>query len=520
MSRETEKLYEAITDLPDDIVTAERQATAGRRAFPRRRHWMAAGLCLVVGGVLSAAMLGRLGGMGASAGGTGADGAVFMSYAGPVFPLTALSGSAVTAERDITYDFSPYQSVTQTIQLEDGTEETYEERSSAAIVTDGYRLSNPTEENATLTAVYPFAGSLHQLARVLPTVTVDGAAVDATLHAGPYTGGFSDAVGGSDPEGTLNLEELHSWDGYKALLGSGGYQAQALGDDPALDTPVTVYEFGEFTSPGRSEKAQAPHLAVQLSPTDAQARILTYGFNSYSLEEDGTRSYGTFLPAGEARETGRVLLVIVDGDIGGYALQGYRNGAMEDGNELPGVSAAAVRYETTLAALLRQLSEEWVAQRWQWEEADDTLDAAMVYRCTAELLLSHGTLSDAAADRYCGMLEEVLSDAFGQGRVFYLTFPVTVPAGGSASVAVELYKNGSHDFACQETEHRGLEGYDLVTTLGSALRFTGQTAAVETHGLVEITGQNFGFDVANGVTVVKLDMAQEHYWMEVRRKEG
>ena len=58
---------------------------------------------------------------------------------------------------------------------------------------------------------------------------------------------------------------------------------------------------------------------------------------------------------------------------------------------------------------------------------------------------------------------------------------------------------------------------DVATpTLDSTLAFTAQTASVTHAENVQITGQNFGFDPENGVTEVKLDPNQPHYYLEIQ----
>lgn len=79
-----------------------------------------------------------------------------------------------------------------------------------------------------------------------------------------------------------------------------------------------------------------------------------------------------------------------------------------------------------------------------------------------------------------------------------------------------MCKNGSYDEYCAHTKNQGIYGYDLATGLGSNLTCTGQRAAIEDRGLIEIVRQNFGFDLQNGVKTVDLDPAQEHYYLEVR----
>jgi hypothetical protein len=48
------------------------------------------------------------------------------------------------------------------------------------------------------------------------------------------------------------------------------------------------------------------------------------------------------------------------------------------------------------------------------------------------------------------------------------------------------------------------------------LRFTGQKASISLPQNFEIIRQNFGFEIARGRTEVNLDMAQEHYYLEIK----
>lgn len=99
-------------------------------------------------------------------------------------------------------------------------------------------------------------------------------------------------------------------------------------------------------------------------------------------------------------------------------------------------------------------------------------------------------------------------------RVMYLRFSVTIPAGGSVDVIAQMMKDASIDFVGDKKDRNG---YDMVTQLGSDLTFTAQTASVSNTEYIEIIDQNFGFDPANGVTEVELDLSVEHYWLEVRK---
>ena len=112
-------------------------------------------------------------------------------------------------------------------------------------------------------------------------------------------------------------------------------------------------------------------------------------------------------------------------------------------------------------------------------------------------------------------------ETLGRGIAMALTGPeasVTVPAGGSLTLTASLTKAASHDFAGGGGE-TGLRGYDLVTTLGSNLRFTRQQAVIEDRGLVEIAEQNLGFDLAAGAAEVSLDLTQAHWYLEIRPRD-
>lgn len=531
-----ERLFRAL-GLVDPALVEETLETR-RRAVPWKR-WGAMAACLALavgfgwlaaggfggygGGMSGGADAGSSGGApagtaepldpgGSGSGGSGVEeGITFLSYAGPVMPLTtAETAAGLTAERIVTWDFAP------------GAYPDGEPRQWGAEVTDAYVLRNDTEAEVTVTALYPFAGRFSELADALPAVTVDGEAAETELYAGPYAGGFQSTFGAAEPD-TMNLRELNSWREYKALLESGDYLEQALGAYPALDIPVTVYEFSDFEAP--HEEYQAATQAVSFEIDPGKTTVFTYGFNG--MESDGDfRRYSYFVPDGKRNEPDLKLLVILGEDLGDYTLQGYRDGGCDPGEEIGGVSCAVTRRETTLNAVLDRLCayyrERYARSRAvDQKDAFDTVPFPLYRGAAAELLSRYGALSGAPMDRYAdGRLDDVLAETMSQDRVLYLRFPVTVPAGGSAHVECVFWKEPSFDFACSGSENEGLQGYDLVTRLGSGLEFARQGAALVNAENVEITGQSFGFDVENGASSVELDLEQEHYYLEVRPKEA
>lgn len=516
-------------DLIEEAVSASSAAASRRRRAPRRALGLAACLVLVCGlGLFWFRVGGPVGGgsggdapansggaAGDGAGGSGHDGGtVFMSYAGPAFPLTTLEAeTGLTAERTLTWDFAPRA-------YADGTP-----RQWGAEVTDRYVLSNSTGEDVAVTALYPFAGNFDSLARIRPAVTVNGGSAETVLHAGPYAGGFASAYGEEDPDhDTLNLAGLNSWEEYRALLEDGAYLRQTLEAYPALDIPVTVYRFSDFEAPHAQYPAATQAVTFTIDPEATE--ILSCGFNGMSWdEESGWRRYSYFVPDGVRREPATKVLVVLGEDIGDYTLQGYQNGGCDDGDEITGVSCTVTREETTLDAVLDRLCREYRTFYTRGRAVDqssafDAVPFEMYRGAVFQLLNQYGLLSGAPKDRYAdGRLDDILSETLFHQRVLYLEFPVTVPAGGSVTVECRMWKEPSYDFQCSGSENAGLQGYDLVTRLGSALDFTRQTAAVENTEGVELVRQNLGLDLAAGVTTVELDMAEEHYYLEVRVRE-
>ena len=513
-------------DLIEEAGTASSPAAVQRRHTARRR-WLAAAACVALAVTLtwSTGLFSRLGasmtdGSTAESGGSGiatdneplhVDGTTFMSYAGPVFPLTlAEKTEGLTAERHTTWDFTAGS-------YADGSS-----RQWGATVTDSYVLVNHTSGDITAVTYYPFAGAFTELASQCPTVTVDGGETEAALYAGSYAGGFRNA--GVDDGSTWNLEYPDSWTDYRALLEDGGYLEAALGAAPALDIPVTVYEFTDFEAP--HEEYDAATQAVEFTIDPEETNILTYGFNGASWDENtGWRQYSYLVPNGQRRDTAPKLLVVLGEDIGDYTLQGYEDGGCDRGEELEGVGCTVTRRETTLDGILDGLCQNYLKTYVDWQYGMTDSEAAAVpcalfRRAVNELLTQYGPLAGGGtADRDAGgRLDSIISETMSQRRVLYLAVPVTLPAGSEVNITFTLWKEPSFDYGCSGSENVGLQGYDFVTRLGSTLDFTSQTASLTKADSIEVTSQNFGFHLENDVTEVTLDLAQEHYYLEIRPK--
>jgi hypothetical protein len=107
-SEKSEKLYQAITDLPDNIVEDAQKTRPRQPSYARR--WIggaiAAVLVIAIGfggyGVWNF-LNNNLGGSSTGGGGQGHnESSIFMSYGGPVFPLTlAANNDGISAERAV-----------------------------------------------------------------------------------------------------------------------------------------------------------------------------------------------------------------------------------------------------------------------------------------------------------------------------------------------------------------------------------------------------------------------------------
>ena len=531
---------------------------AGKAKKPAAVRWLrrlsvAACLCLAVaGGILFFTRPGANPGSLYGAGSTGhAGGSVFMSYAGPVFPLTLREENpAISAARRITLDFAPWVPVWISNEEEAASREglTEEERqevldahnrwfpkggryeSSTNIrVTDSYTLTNADTREQTVRILYPFASSLNDLHKTRPTLTLNGEALDTVLHSGTYAGSFQGTwdfgAEAHDNPGSVNLDSFVRWEDYRDLLADGTYLQRALGDFIDFrQIPVILYAFTDARGPerNRAEGVPNPTIRVMFDLDYDRTRILTWGFNGGLTDEEqgiGGRLFG--IPeAGTPGYGVPKYLIVMGEDVENLRFQGYATGGW-DTKDTVEAGVTVTRRESDLEEALQLAAEAWYRVR---PDEGDYLSAspedgfALAFGLMKEHLAAYGVLSENGADRYAfGMIED-LFEVTAVTRVFWLEAEITVPAGGDAALEAAFEKKPSLDFG-GAAEHKGVCGYDLVTELGSDLAFTGQTARLEDRGQIEILRQNFGFDPAGGVTEVTLDPTEPHYYLEVKKAE-
>lgn len=520
------KLFDAITEVDEDLIEEARIISLKKQAKTWKK-WIAiaASIVLVIG--IGSSALWRMGALipGGSSGGNGhGEGTTFMSYAGPVFPLTLSENvDELTATRNIDFDYSPYIPRTEEYETHEGKTKTYIRYDSEVVVTDSYMLNNPTDHDLVVSGIYPFAGTLKDNENIMPAITVNGSKSDVIIYPGPYTDSFEGAYGnnGTEENKTFNLAKIQSWEAYKALLLNGNYMESSFDEFPQFDQNVTVYEFTDITAD--HEQGENPTLNIEFTMDYGKTKILTYGFNGGSVNSDKSYRASHFsIPEEFNPDYGMPRYLIVLGeDIDDYGLQGYKNGACDKGNEMEGVTATVNRYETTLGDALWNIMElnNKFYDNDEKRTLSDNISQEMQYGLALELLFDYGILTEEAMARYdIGMLEDIFSDVLYMERVFYLSCDILIPPGESVSFEASMVKDHSFDYEGSASENMDVDGYDMVTELGSNLDFIEQTSSIQDHDLIEIVRQNFGFDLENGIKKVALNPSNEYYYMDIRTK--
>ena len=535
-----EKIYNAITEIDDKLIekaeTYNFSKNSNLTAASKMHHLLhkhkrvlisvAACFCLVYG-------IGFFFIWGpAAGGGTGNEGTSYMSYAGPVFPLSSTSDvDGIEVTRNTNWDFSPYKSNVITEQMHPDIPEntetfTYDKYKTESIVTDQYVLTNPTDTDLTLSLIYPFAAKFSDSLDVMPQIAVNGVTTSTNLVVGKYTGNYGPALGNEASDEQLNLDNISSWEGYKALLSNNQYFSDAQKALPSLDIPIIVYEYSNLTYSGDA-KASNPTFAIHFEHDRAKTTLSGWGWNGASWNQDGSGYYScsrVYIPGENEIDKGATAYLIVIGeDIETITVQGYKDGGCDTGEEILGITNDFKKYETTLEDFIVNVcfaefdtSSEYI---YGTEDSEDatlltllTKDMALGY--IAQLLYDEGMLSGHSIERYL-WLEDYIYDYPHRARVMYVTFEVTIPAKDSITIDATMIKAASVDYA-GDKKHRN--GYDMVTTLASPFSFTKQTASVTNFDDIVILDQNFGFDLENGITEVELDVKEEHYWMDVYKK--
>ena len=134
------ELLDAMEHLNEDLVEEADQPPAVKKSVPFQKI-LASAACLAVVAAAVALWPVNLGSDTESSGVGHEEGMTFLSYAGPLFPLSVLEdGDNLATERTLTMDFSAA------------------ERAEEVSFTDAYLLENTSSSDKAVTAVYPLAG--------------------------------------------------------------------------------------------------------------------------------------------------------------------------------------------------------------------------------------------------------------------------------------------------------------------------------------------------------------------------
>lgn len=474
---------ENLLDAIGDVKNAYIAELAGSRRSRSRRPWLAA-----IAACLALVLMIGLGNLGAQAeiGGEG-DGLGYYIYEGPVLPLTVQGDSAgLSAQRSVWMDFGAYDPDS-------------EKPGHYLQLTDTYTLTSDGDTDRTVTLLYPYIGENR------PPISVDGDLVLATIHPGAYAGGFM--------EGVIDLDLPNCFADFEALLTGTDYFEDAFDGFPALDIPAYVYRLHDFTGT-QKENDDDPVLSMAFSVEPGRSRVLSDGFNGGSWDPENGQ-YRKFRWSSAPCDEDS-FVIVVGTDLKEYTVQGFRTEDCAPGDELDALSCTITRYETTLDEVLGYFLEKNWGDEMERMDASRryAIPAAELYRgLAAEHLLKWGPLSEKCMRRYAdGDLKHILYDSHNAVRINWLSFDVTIPAGGSVTVKATTQKEASTNV--DRGSH--LDGYELATALGSNLTFTGQTATIGNTKWIEIRGQNFGFSLEKGITTVTLDPEVACYWIKVR----
>lgn len=465
MSRRSEVIFEAVTELKDDLIEAAQTYRFVRRRVGLRR-WAALAACLaVVIGLGALFASGGLGGMSADMAANGGDAGgsdgsswgdtqengtaadeetiasepSFTDPAGPILSLTLREqNDAVTAERTVALDFTGYGEDT----------DTWEDRWRIG-VTDRYTLTNSADTDQTVTLLYPVAGNLRDLDA--PAITVDGRTTAADM-----------AVGAA-----MSREESAMWENWAELLADEGYLSAALdGPEELSGMEAIVYTVSGQRGPAGEDAAT---LALEFTYDPAETTVLQYGFQGMSRETGDVTHYTA---SGSVSDGGDWLLIVLGEDIENPRLQGYEDGGCDPGEELSNVTGTLSRRETTLEEVLRIVAEDY------WDRQTDRA-AQGGYEGSWELLYAAAADSVLEDGEELPLLQEgLLARKTRADRVVWFTTQVTIPAGESVQVEAAYTKAASLNSGPPDMADKELCGYELLPFVGSNLSFTGQTARV------------------------------------------
>lgn len=503
----SEKIYEGITGIRDDIIEDARSyefsvgvdvgASRPRATKTSYGHkgggWMkwlalAASVCLVVSvGIGVWHMIVRP---------TSGRKIMYSAYDGPILPLAASNDvTGVEVKRHINLDLSEFGNA---------------EYMPHSQVTDSYVLTNTTDNDVVMKAVYGFAGNLEYDVSCIPEVTVNGQRVETALWAG---------YGDYEDYSADKSEVLESFENYESALADGKYMNNALGVPLAYTNKVTVYK---ISGAERSEDGKAQDVAIWYSMDSTKTKVFHYGFVSRDVDAQNNRyCLRAYMSDEHDVERGKDRYVIVVGeDIQISDVLCINVGAEGDGVSADGQHMVA-KYEAAVGDVLQEIGSQLVRFNGKAYKEHPLIHTQMTGKAMAlallQVMVDFGAFDLSVNSDMYNSIEEFEHIVYSAQRVMYVTWEVTIPAGQSVDVVASMKKPGKILSGDKDNRYDGYtDCYDVMTKLGSNLCYTEQTASISGADSVNIAEQNFGFDVKNAITKVKLNLDEPRYYIRIK----
>ncbi len=418
--------------------------------------------------------------------GEGRSAGSYDDYAGPIMPLTTVSGGeGVTAQRYVDFDFSTYGEIYDPSIFDP----------SEVLITDTYQLTNETGEDKALSLAWPYVILTGKERGFFPTITADGQEVQPEIYFAMDT--------------DRAFSRAKSFDYYKKRLAEKDYFASAMEKPVIADIPVKAYHFTDITYNG-DRKGTTPFLTLTFTiPEGVSVWTREYDVLKNGEEKD---SY-TLWFRDSLDEEDAAWLFVSNGDIENLTFGG-RLGRNVQGDGAPAdVDYAYEIVETSFEDLMWKFAKEYVYRAE--ENYSGLITPEILYRDTMKRL--GGTMGEGYDPMFGTVVhcvEDELEFAFLGTGLQYMVFPVTVPAGGSITVEGKYWKEASYFF--DETNHR--EGYEIATQMGSDLHFTELTASIQNTQWIGIRNEDLGFGQDGGASQTTLDLSQERYSLVVSHK--
>ncbi len=471
------KLFKSIGDIKEEFI--EESAPRAKKTFSVRN--LAAAVAVIVAVSIFGSILLPMFGGSSDGGINEGDNGGYLAYAGPILPLTADNANEITAIRETSFGFAPLD------VLNDIT------------ISDNYTLQNTTDSDIILNASYPFISTVEEVAKLAPTIKIDGVNAETSLTVLEQGSPF------------YSETDLSSFAGYKDYLTDDSYGISDFTLSPLFDREVIVYEITGYS--GENEEHPPATVAINFRTSESD-KVLAYGFTGGTGYEDGLSDLSF-----DAGQYSTKYIICLEDDITDIEIKGYKTGNTSDeNNRLDGLYAEYIRYTANLSDILGDVVDNYMIRH---EEGGALTPEIMLYVLSEALIdkLSppENTEEQNSLDAY--FLEDYLSyAAFSAERIFYLNFEISLPANATIQVDTEFIKQASYNYGGMANDD--VSGYALATTLDSNFNFEHQSASIKNYENIEIASQNFGFDIENGIDEVTLDLEVEQYYLDTKIKEN